>query len=294
MIFKFRHSIFDQTKREHVDKYQCSICIDSFSSGHALKVHLRRFHDLQNASLEDTCEQESNWGQHRRFKSVLPAKKSPPKEGQRVICEICGANVSSKHVQRHIKNIHTQGRAFGCDHCAATFNNKNKLENHVLTHCLGENFTRYQLKKLRLATRSKNINVVCSVCGKVYANKILLKMHEATHEEKRFKCNVSGCDKKYRWNGMLQRHIKIGHLNEREFKCTYLGCDKAFARMRYLRNHVQLIHENLRKPCPVGGGCTFSVGRSDYMKNHLKKHSELSSEELSKYWKIIKEMKLAH
>jgi hypothetical protein len=59
-----------------------------------------------------------------------------------------------------------------------------------------------------------------------------------------------------------------------------------------LDRHVTLIHEKLRTPCPVGNGCKFSVGRRDYMRTHLKKHIELSSEDLEKYLNSVKDMKI--
>lgn len=134
-------------------------------------------------------------------------------------------------------------------------------------------------------------NFICDICGKDFYTLRSQKTHANSHKERKFHCDVEGCDKKFFTAFPLEKHKQSDHYGIKEFKCEYPGCDKAYGYRQRLRRHE--VETHLEKPkCPVNN-CTFRVGRTSYMKKHLKSHTEIDSQELNKYLLSVRNMNLA-
>ena len=76
-----------------------------------------------------------------------------------------------------------------------------------------------------------------------------------------FACPYPGCSKKYSTKGGLQLHIKsssggreekVTAKIDKKFKCDVIGCDKAFVRRTDLKIHKLRVHTDVKPHA-----CTF-------------------------------------
>lgn len=107
----------------------------------------------------------------------------------------------------------------------------------------------------------------CHMCGKVYKDQYILKMHvKMVHmpAEVLFECTV--CSKKFTRKAHLKRHLRI-HEPEKPYKCPhcdYRGCEKSD-----ISKHI-LIHEEPKHVCDVCGKAFRHIKNKEL---HLKRHN---------------------
>ncbi|XP_066471652.1 zinc finger and SCAN domain-containing protein 30-like [Tiliqua scincoides] len=76
---------------------------------------------------------------------------------------------------------------------------------------------------------------LCSECGKSFARRDHLNLHERTHTgEKPYEC--SECGKSFNQKQSLKRHQKV-HTGEKPYECT--DCDKSFRQKAHLTGHQE-------------------------------------------------------
>ena len=73
----------------------------------------------------------------------------------------------------------------------------------------------------------------CDTCGKVFSNKLSLRRHSQTHEEKN-KCE--SCNKAFSSRNSLKQHLKT-HSSSREKNFTCRLCAANFTTMSNLKRH---------------------------------------------------------
>lgn len=243
----------------------------------------------------------------RHVKAVHLKIKDP--EGDKPIktlkCDECEKFLlNAESLRKHKKYFHSGEQIFPCHYCGKTFNHYGSLFLHVSrSHKRDENSVRcdvcyktmlkYDLKKHMLIHQTvEGRNFKCDDCGKFYKTAHRLKSHKRnTHIESKFVCNYKDCGKRFKCNFRFKFHMNSVHLKIKNFHCTRPNCSNAYSDKQKLDKHIAIFHDKLRQNCPIDA-CKFSVGRIDYMRNHLKKHSELSSEELTHYLAVIKNMQL--
>ncbi|XP_052260585.1 uncharacterized protein LOC127864763 isoform X2 [Dreissena polymorpha] len=107
----------------------------------------------------------------------------------------------------------------------------------------------------------------CDICGKVYKDQYVMKMHvKMVHmpADVLYECNT--CAKKFSRKAHLKRHLRI-HEPEKPFKChlcNYRGCEKSD-----ITKHM-LIHEEPKHVCEV---CSKSFRHLKNKELHMKRHS---------------------
>lgn len=193
------------------------------------------------------------------------------------ICKCGKAYRSRGQLNQHFKMVHEKEKYRApCQYCGKILSSSTHLKEHIrIFH-----------------TEGGQNNFICKICGKLYNLKRDLTTHEKSHGERNFVCQEPGCSKKFIFAKQLKEHFRSAHLNQKDHICSYENCDKRFTSRQKLIRHLMISHEKLRVFCPVGDGCKFAVGRRDYMNNHLKKHIELSPEEVEKHLEAVKHMKL--
>ncbi|XP_033740138.1 uncharacterized protein LOC117327320 [Pecten maximus] len=171
------------------------------------------------------------------------------------------------HIASHTDDVHK------CKCCNyVTFDMNNLLshfkENHPRCICTECDFMAehaYIIKR-HMMRHSAN-GCTCDLCGRVYKDHYILKMHiKMVHmpAEILFECTV--CSKKFTRKAHLKRHLRI-HEPEKPFKCPhcdYRGCERSD-----ISKHL-LIHEEPKHLCEV---CNKAFRHLKNKELHLKRHN---------------------
>ncbi|XP_060070268.1 uncharacterized protein LOC132550246 [Ylistrum balloti] len=171
------------------------------------------------------------------------------------------------HIASHTDDVHK------CKCCQyLTFDMNDLLahfkENHprcICTECEFMAEHAYIIKR-HMMRHSAN-GCTCDLCGRVYKDHYILKMHiKMVHmpAEILFECTV--CSKKFTRKAHLKRHLRI-HEPEKPFKCPhcdYRGCEKSD-----ISKHL-LIHEEPKHLCEV---CNKAFRHMKNKELHLKRHN---------------------
>ncbi|XP_040909584.1 telomere zinc finger-associated protein isoform X2 [Toxotes jaculatrix] len=196
------------------DSVQCPICDKSFKSKYYLKVHNRRH----------TGE--------RPFGCLKCGKRYFRKENLLI------------HEIRDCARVQT----YTCVTCSATFNGKEQLRLHVVSHtgdmphkcssCPEQFMYKKNLTIHMMKIHGYPKPHACPQCPKTFLTRTELRVHEAAKHrgEKPFVCEECGHRASSR-NG-LQMHIKAIHRNERPFVCNL--CGHAFSQKNNLNMHLRI------------------------------------------------------
>uniref|UniRef100_A0A1A8PCW3 Zinc finger and BTB domain containing 48 n=1 Tax=Nothobranchius pienaari TaxID=704102 RepID=A0A1A8PCW3_9TELE len=229
---------------ENKDPVACPICNKSFKSKYYLKVHNRRHTG------------EKPFG-----------------------CVKCGKRYFRKeNLLVHESRDCSRGLTYACSTCSSSFNTKEELRVHVVTHtgqmphqCLMCN-EQFMYKK-KLTTHMMKVHGHpkphgCPQCPKTFLTRTELRVHEAAKHrgEKPFVCEECGHRASSR-NG-LQMHIKAIHRNERPFVCT--TCGHAFSQKNNLNLHLRVHSGERPYQCHLCGKTFRTQGSLD---KHQRTHT---------------------
>ncbi|KAM9817617.1 uncharacterized protein ACB057_002918 [Neosynchiropus ocellatus] len=146
------------------------------------------------------------------------------------LCAVCGKAFSMRsNLLRHLHFVHSESRderKHSCSLCDKAFKEKGALVMHQRQKHYKELF-RYP----------------CPVCGKMFSSSSISR-HKLIHTgEKPFKCPVPECEKLYRSNPEVKRHMLLSHSTDRPYKCDV--CGKGFILLCHLNNHSK-IHSGVK------------------------------------------------
>ena len=148
------------------------------------------------------------------------------------------------------------GKTFECDLCHKTFSLRNHLGNH---------------KKLVHNVNNKCPVLSCVVpeCQYSTRNPYCLKQHQRSHQKDTpFKCLHNGCEKFFKTQISLRRHINNCHMTPDLMPCQWPGCKSSFKTKGYLKYHMN---------CHLNQNQTFHCeycSKSFNFKANLTKHKK--------------------
>lgn len=140
------------------------------------------------------------------------------------LCAECGKSFSrNSNLLRHLNFLHSESRnqKFSCSECEKSFKEKGALKKHQRSKHLKELFRH-----------------PCPYCGKMISVSTMAR-HKLIHTgERPFKCNMPECDKVFRSNSEVKRHVLLHHSSERPYKCGV--CGKGFIKICFLNAHAKI------------------------------------------------------
>ena len=222
-------------------RHTCKTCRKQFASSGLLEYHLKNMH-TNNKS--------------RRKLGNGKNKESP----EIFCCQICYKSYSDEKLfQAHQscpkkKAFSSEAplkdhNRFICGLCDEDFRQFDRILHH-LRECKGGPFT-------------------CEMCNESFKSIKLLNSHKASVHKDDLAFWCKKCDKKFKLNTSLQKHI-INHHEKPKSSFSCEKCGKRFVKKVYLTNHQTRFH-NLSKPllCEICGDRFLS---SSSMKKHMDIH----------------------
>ncbi len=116
-------------------------------------------------------------------------------------------------------------------------------------------------------------NYYCEKCDRYFKDNGKLTRHiKSVHENITYKCNQ--CDKSFKRPENLKSHIRGIHERADDMTCTL--CDKSFGLRKHLVAHVREVHENVRNyKCKI---CGMAVKQAVSLRKHMRlKHGTLKT-----------------
>ena len=135
------------------------------------------------------------------------------------------------HRRKHSASLNT----FNCDVCESKFRTKTGLSIHI---------------KFK---HDKNLNVICTICNRVFKDAAILKSHMRTHlpDDEKFLYECEICNKKMVNKWSLNYHIRTIHNGEKNHCCHI--CSRGFRCKSNLRSHI-ISHSTENVACEICGG----------------------------------------
>lgn len=143
-------------------------------------------------------------------------------------CDHCGKLFTRNwYLKQHVK-LHSNEKPFACDHCDKRFLNTSNLKQHMRTHSieyrccicnktcinqatLKEHTMKHDAEELKKVEQAEDQNaqkVPCNLCKQTFVDLKRFKEHLQKHtKEAPYQC--SKCDKLFRYNGTLMKHMKL-------------------------------------------------------------------------------------
>ncbi len=127
---------------------------------------------------------------------------------------------------------------------------------------------------LKRARSNTDKRFACDVggCDKAFKRKEHLQTHKRIHTgEKPNKCDVAGCDYACAQSGDLAKH-KRTHTGEKPYKCDVVGCDYACTQFGALATHKRTHTGEKPFKCDVVG-CDYACSQSGDLATHKRTHT---------------------
>lgn len=229
--------------------YTCSYCESVLSNYTQFRAHLNNHLSMKKFKcMQSDCncffETSDALLKHVSFEHNNPS----------YMCYLCKKSFQSlvdiaNHYQNHnqVDNVVLPKMPkFKCSQCGAAFNRPDKLSLHLLNenhnkpciHCT-KTFVSSKRLRMHLQIHKKSKPYQCTLCNSSFHMKKYLNSHMLKHGEGQFVCRV--CDKKFRRQDVLHRHVKI-HWANKSFVCPlkdFEECKMEFSRKDKLREHVR-------------------------------------------------------
>lgn len=227
--------------------FQCNRCEDSFTLFKPLLRHCQNVHKITRPFK---CMHCSKTSANLRLLIAHEWKHTGHLPFQ---CADCGLRCKTDADLISHERVHTREKPYLCAECGKTFSRNSNLLRHLnFLHSESRNQKKYSCSEceksfkekgaLRKHQRSKHLMELfrhpCPYCGKMVSSSTMAR-HKLIHTgERPFKCTMPECEKVFRSNSEVKRHILLHHSTERPYKCDV--CGKGFIKICFLNAHAKI------------------------------------------------------
>lgn len=183
--------------------------------------------------------------------------KKDHKEAAQVEC-ICGKRLSSwkrlmDHRTRHFKDKD----GYKCNECKLNYKTQQAYDKHMRTKH-GENAIKF----------------ICSICGRSFKEKQILKNHEKIHlpDEEKLKYPCTFCEKKFINSHCLKVHVARIHEKVSYFFCEI--CGKGCTTKSDLLWHMDKHTQERNYSCDI---CGLKFKSTNSLRNHKRRHEAIEA-----------------
>ncbi|KAK9479870.1 hypothetical protein V1514DRAFT_326698 [Lipomyces japonicus] len=204
------------------------------------------------------------------------------------VSSAAGSNIPETVKESISKEEHDCQWIIGSDTiCSKVFSNTHDLSEHIIASHVGSRKQEYrcawhgcernhkpfnQRQKIirHLQTHTHNRPFVCTICGRQFAEQIVLTQHLRVHSgERPYRCKV--CGKRFAASTALSVHLRT-HTGEKPLRCKWPGCGKFFSESSNLAKHMRTHTPDRNFKCPVES-CEKAFVRHDQLVRHMRTHS---------------------
>lgn len=148
----------------------------------------------------------------------------------RISCYFCGFAPYSGQLVRfdHHMYKHTLEVPYRCDTCGRSLSSPEALEKHKKRHQVGREIRKF----------------ICRQCKSSFRTKDTLRSHVATHTT-HADVQCPQCDKKFKDERRMVRHIRAAHTARALIKCVVSSCNEQFKRRDKYKRHLKKFHEGV-------------------------------------------------
>ncbi|XP_026492928.2 zinc finger protein 431-like [Vanessa tameamea] len=185
-----------------------------------------------------------------------------------------------------IKDPKYMNSVYKCEHCIKGFTFKDSYEKHLEKHDKSIGEYECDICKQRMGTMDKllshqryhRVRYKCSECDLTRISRLTIKDHyTAFHLQDTFQYRCSHCNKLFKRQVSLRKHVAYAHVRQKRAKCKY--CQKTYANKEVLKSHMIGKHStevtsgevSLKKHVCQDCGAAFKA--PSQLKNHMIKHS---------------------
>ncbi|XP_039282181.1 zinc finger protein 845 isoform X3 [Nilaparvata lugens] len=230
------------------DIVKCLVCETPFADECTFKKHLQSGKCIKFKTF--ACREcGRNYSTQRLLNEHMKTHS-----GTYSLCHICGANIKTRGMRRHVRTVHERWEATQLQNSA----------NKKVCQVCGVTVSKYVFNQ-HLATHFFNRNYKCGSCDKTFSHKISLKIHLKTHEsaQKTYTCEI--CSDTFRRRDHVVAHKARIHniIRVKNYKCDV--CQKSFSTSNTLHVHKRTHLESQNYQC-LECKVIFSSGMG--LKNH--------------------------
>lgn len=267
-------------------RHVCDICGASFFKASGLNRHNTRIHQLEKSKRQRPKKVKPKPAPEsficemcpRIFDSQSKLDNHMDLNHRPVVCPVCKKTISNKYnLNMHMKN-HSGENKVTCDVCGMQLSAQQLRPHYLAKHtnerphrchyaqCVFGTVTKQALRR-HIDAYHNNIKYPCTICGLQFCDKASLGVHERTvhNDARNFICSI--CNKGFKLNAKMQRHILNSH-GKKDFICKL--CNKGFTSKEYLLNHEKSHNEENQYKCTY---CTKSFVTKQKLTEHIYSHT---------------------
>ena len=255
----------------------CFLCSSGFQKHESLTVHMMS-HTGQYPHVCDVC------GKGFAHAWALKNHKTKHTGEKPFQCSICESTFrTTEQRYKHMRQEHSDKRAYSCQHCSRKFTSFTFLETHfrrihrnetnqpwICSLCDMKCNQFWDYKDHFERVHSDKQCFTCQTCGKAFNRKVHFLAHQETHaKEKTAECKV--CKKLFKGKSQLASHMYTSHSQAYRQQCggQKLLCDtcgKSYTNPKGLRLHIRTHTGEGMLKCDV---CDILLPNPSRLRAHL-------------------------